>query len=493
MSKRTVCSVDCEIPGGLSEFIDFESKTSLLDWHIILFNPSMISFVYSNGSYQGKPCLNDDRSFRLREAADHWRHEIAEAFRAGKTIFIFLPQFQEVFVDTGKREYSGTGRNRRTTRIVASFNNYHILPIQMEVKASEGKGIKLAKEADLIGDYWREFVDYSEYKVLISGNIGTPLLTTKTGAKTVGSLIQSKETRGALVLLPYLHLGDEEFLRTVEEGSDSSDESEIDDHEEEVWTETGRIFGKKLLKCLIGIDKVLKVASATTPPPNWVGAPRYVLPKEATLRVELLKVEDDLQELTAKKVELKTRIVHEGALRSLLYEKGTALELAILQALKLLGFKAEPYRDKKSEFDAVFESAEGRLLGEAEGKDNNAVNVDKLRQLEMNIHEDFERDGVTDVAKGVLFGNAYRLHPLAERGEYFTEKCMTAAKRNGTALVRTPDLFRAAQYLSDQDDQDFAKKCRQAILTAKGEIVSFPDISSTGMEAEVKEANDGDN
>jgi hypothetical protein len=58
----------------------------------------------------------------------------------------------------------------------------------------------------------------------------------------------------------------------------------------------------------------------------------------------------------------------------------------------------------------VFESEEGRLIGEAEGKDNKAINVDKLRQLSMNIHEDIQREEVTTPAKGVLFGNGYRFN-----------------------------------------------------------------------------------
>jgi hypothetical protein len=68
-----------------------------------------------------------------------------------------------------------------------------------------------------------------------------------------------------------------------------------------------------------------------------------------------LKVERTLEELAAQKEELKTKIVEEGSLRPLLYEKGTPLERAILQALQLLGFQAAPYRDSESEFDVIFE------------------------------------------------------------------------------------------------------------------------------------------
>ena len=161
-------------------------------------------------------------------------------------------------------------------------------------------------------------------------------------------------------------------------------------------------------------------------------------------------------------------------LRALLYETGKLLESAVLKALRLLGFTAEPYRDGDSEFDAVFTSAEGRFLGEAEGKDTKAVNIDKLSQLERNLQEDFARDGVTEFAKGVLFGNAFRLEPPADRAPFFTGKCVSPAKRLRIALVRTPDLFESVRYLSHRTDPAYAEACRRAIFDAEGAAVAFP-------------------
>lgn len=103
-------------------------------------------------------------------------------------------------------------------------------------------------------------------------------------------------------------------------------------------------------------------------------------------------------------------------------------------------------------------------MGEAEGKDNKAINVDKLRQLAMNIHEDLEREDVTSPAKGVLFGNGYRLSAPEARDSQFTAKCISAAQSANTALVPTTELC---------EDADYAKRCRAAILTASG-VVSLP-------------------
>lgn len=107
------------------------------------------------------------------------------------------------------------------------------------------------------------------------------------------------------------------------------------------------------------------------------------------------------------------------------------MEDAIFEALRLIGFKANNYKDELSEFDVVFISLEGRFLGEAEGRDNSAINIDKLSQLERNLQEDFQKDDVKNYAHEVLFGNAYRLKPPPERRDFFTEKCLTGARRAG--------------------------------------------------------------
>jgi len=227
---------------------------------------------------------------------------------------------------------------------------------------------------------------------------------------------------------------------------------------------------------------VLRQGAESTPPPQWTTLPEYALPKEAHVRQQLLALEKELQVLTRQKEEKRAEALREAALRRLLFEKGPLLEAAIIQALTLMGFTASRYRDSQSEFDVVFEATEGRLIGEAEGKDNKPINIDKFRQLEMNLHEDFARDEITQMAKGALFGNAYRLLPLTERPDYFTAKCVSAAKRTGCALVRTPDLFRVARYLSDREDPEFGRRCREALMAAAGDIVAFPNVPEDAGE-----------
>ncbi len=92
----------------------------------------------------------------------------------------------------------------------------------------------------------------------------------------------------------------------------------------------------------------------------------------------------------------------------------------------------------------------------------------------MNIHEDLQREEVTSTAKGVLFGNSFRLTPPTERSrDTFTEKCILAAKSNGTALVTTSQLFYAAQYLTMVGAPEYAAACRFVLLNGIG-VISRP-------------------
>lgn len=463
MREKKVISVDCEIPGGYSQHVTFDSRSSLLDADIAVFYPRMAGFQSSRDLYQGKPALDSDRSFQLREAASHWRREVNDAVHAGKTVFVFLDDKHEVFVDTGERRYSGTGRNRHETQIVENFNNYMTLPLDLSFTSSHGREMRLAPTGGLLSDYWKEFGHLSTYKVLIEGErVGKPLIVTRSGSKTVATLFTNKDSGGAIILLPDINMSNRAYSTRGAGGSG--------------WTKSGREFGRKLFNNLVGIDVALRDERNVTPAPDWSTASGFTLSGEDTIKREISDAETQIQLLQEQKGQHRDRLVVLSRPKRLLYEKGIPLEEAVIEGLQVLGFSATSFKDSTSQFDVVFECPEGRFLGEVEGRDNRAINISKLRQLEMNIHEDFDRKDVDTMAKGVLFGNAFRLMPPQDRPEYFTDKCKVAAQRSGTALIRTPDLFRVIQYLSEVSDEAFASDCRRAVFETNGSVVEFPRV-----------------
>ena len=470
-----ILSVGIEIPGGGAEYVPFKSDRSLLDADIIIFQPDFSEF-FATESYQGLPSYSENTSFELQRAAEHWRCELRAALKEEKTIVIFLRRFEKFFLDSGQRTYSGTGRNQKVTRLVAESNNYTFLPVPLgDLTPARGEVINKVGDLGFLGPYWREFGANSHFELYFNGKVTQVLLTAGANDRVVGALVRIKNSPGNLVLLPCLDTDREEFTR-YDTKQDTT-----------VWTKEARAFGKRLISSIIAFDRQLRNESAATPEPEWAASPDYKLSTEDSAVEDIARYDTEIRELERQRSQAITRLESERSFRALLYESGRPLEDAIRKALNFLGFKAEAYKDSTSEFDVIFSGNEGRMLGEAEGKDNKAINIEKFSQLERNLHEDFAREGISEMAKGVLFGNAFRFLPPQQRPEFFTLKCISAAKRIDAALVRTPDLFAVIQTLKSKWDDNYAEQCRRAILTTHGDVVAFPVTEiPTAVESEVE-------
>lgn len=465
--KYNIISIGSQIPGGVTEFEQFTSKISLLEYDIIIITPNIDSFLKYTDDYQGKHCLSDSNSFLLQESFQHWKREISEAFKAGKTVIFNLIDKIEIYIDSGQRTYSGTGRNQKTTRHVNLVNNYDFIPFKINLITASGKSIILDNEPSF-SQYWSAFEKYTTFRVIITADNVSPTFKTKSGNKMVGGKLKSKENEGKIIFLPFLNFESDNYIK--KNGSKLQ------------WSEEAIKFGKQYIDSIVQLNYSLKSENSITPEPDWAKKNIYILPQEASLRNQIIQVEKKISELDLERNRLLDQLNNEASYRILLYGKGLELEKNIIKILILLGFTAHNYKSSDSEFDVIFQYNEGRFLGEIEGKDNKPISVDKLRQLEMNIAEDLQRDEVSEPAKAVLFGNANRLIDINERKEFFTDKCITAAKRTGTALVRTQDLFFVGQYLNNNNDEIFKMRCREAIFSANGEIVVFPTPEQNQVE-----------
>lgn len=466
--SKIILSVGFEVPGGEVEQVELLSDRSLLDADIILFQPEIPS-THGEDTYQGKRCLSDDGSFRMREAIAHWRRELSAAADAGKLVVVLLASPEVVYAATGRKEWSGTGRNARATRIVDELHAYSAIPTKWNFRPASGSEMAVAQEARFFSPYWTEFANQSQYRLYIEAEEAKPLVYTKSGARLVGAYV--KKGRGALVGVPAFSFDEDDFIET----------REVDGKNQVFWTDEAEQFGKRLIATLVSMANSLASESTLCPPPEWVTGNEFRLPAEDTIENAISEVTEQMTCLEERRRTLEEELAAAGELRQLLFEQGKPLEMVVRRALQIMGFQAFAYQEGDSEFDVVFQSEEGRFIGEVEGRDNKAINIDKFSQLERNLSEDFAREEVDTYAKGVLFGNAYRLRPLAEREIGFTEKCLTAAQRLQAALVQTADLFPPARYLSEHNDPTYASACRQAILFAKGTIVTFPKPPGTHL------------
>lgn len=465
---KNILTVGCEIPGGLGECVEFNSKTSLLDADFVLFCPDF-GYYHSSQEYKGKPRLSDSSSFQLQEVINHWRRELNYFLKIGKTVFMIMSDRKKIYVNTYGEEDSGIDLISTTTDRVRPLSNYDLLPFSTKIVESKGGSMRLHPDKNLLRGYWQQFGNESEYHVhMEESDSFRPVVVTRHGGRIVGGIFRYKNG-GALVALPWINFDREEFY-------DEGQRAEDDDVDEEwTWTPKAIEWGKKYLKALESLDKTIRSQSETTPVPQWAQDDKFRTNQEIALSEEFVQIQTKISDLEKKREEVREKLADAGFLKGLLFEQGHALENAILEAMRLMGFVADTYRDSDSEFDAVLECPEGRCLGEVEGRDNKPISIEKMRQLFLNIHEDLSREEVSDPAKGILFGNAHRLSPPSDRpAEHFTAKCMSAAKGNGTALIRTCDLFEVAKALVDEPDEEFAALCRKAIFNTVGEEVKFP-------------------
>jgi len=475
-----IISVGFDVPGSQVKSVKHDSQASLLDADIVIFNPDISG--YSHGeSFQGKPSLDENTSFKLSDNISRWHTELLAAFGSGKTIFVFMTAARPVFVDTGQRQYSGTGRSRSTTRLLSELEPYSAIPTSLgKLVRAVGERMKPSADLGLLAGYWHDFGKFSKYEVYIEGFKGKPLIVTQAGDMTVAALLRKKDSRGALILLPPPDL-DQAVAETCDAIGKTRSKTSKDGQSLAVLgknlDKARIIIGTKFFNALAAIGKAVHADSELTPPPAWSSQQSFVLAQESAINAELVKKEEEIAALRQQRENLLAKLNEALVLKNLVFEKGKPLERSIVLALNLLGFKAAPYKEGDSEFDVVFVGPDGkRLLGEAEGKDDRPINIDKLDQLDRNVREDFQRLEITEYAKGVLFGNAYRFTVPLDRGPFFTDKCLLGAKRSGVALVRTVDLFYVARYLNETDNPQFTLECRTAILETEGGVVSFPTV-----------------
>ncbi len=306
------------LPPDELEFKSMRLQTSLLDYDISVFNPDISSF-YGVGyeHYQGKPALNDTNSFKLQEQLAHWRREVLGAVKAGKTVVLLLNELQEVYVATGQKTYSGTGRNRQTTRHVTNITNYSLIPGGIDVVNSRGTSMKLIGQDNALTNYWAELETLSEFRVLVSGEGIRPLIVTKTGDKAAGAYLKYKDARGTLVLLPYIDFDRKHFTRTTRNGN-------------ELWTDKAFQVSKQFISAIVGVDNFFIQGGEYSPLPDWVTHDRFALAEEQNIRSELLTLETKIVSIQKEKEKLQQTLVTETEIKGLLYEKGKPLEAAIL-------------------------------------------------------------------------------------------------------------------------------------------------------------------
>lgn len=433
--KYIVIAVDLFVDRKDVRSVHFESKASLLDADIVIIDPSKLNRLW------GAAERRRDGILRLRstQGSDNllallaWRQgEIQRLLQAGKIIFAFMAPLTGC--DCQIRDSS---RYRRLT-------NYDWVPEVGELlvnilETGSGSSLVLQKSDHPMAQFFSAFRNELAYSAYLRIEAESPEFFFATNKTDNPVAADFSIGNGHLILLP-------SFRKTPE---------------------PAKLFGV-LIQCA---RKYLE-REMRTPPPEWVKG--FELPGESEILAEISIIDERIGEEKQRRKQAEKQLVEVVRFKDLLFEQGRPLEDAVIAAMNVLGFDAKRFKKEDKEHDVVLESPEGRIVAEVEGKDNDAIHIDKLDQLSRVVDEDFEERGT--YADGILIGNAYRLRDPQSRPRQFTKKVHIAAKRKLFILLTTPELFRATQrLLANPDDEDFKRRCREALLVAKGTEVHFPD------------------
>lgn len=468
---KTINGIGFLIPSENNDSLRLDSTSSLSETDIAVFSPNFLTTDYSiyegssfsGGNYEGKKLYNKESSSKILDHIKHWKRELLHFVSNGGTLFVVLCKKEDFYVYTGTKAISGTGRNQKVTNHVSPCSNYDFLPFP-ETNYYPSAGKKVFVQSSTFKNIANQFEDFFSFETyIVNEKISNPSFTTKNKDRILGASLKYGD--GLLIFIPNINFEIEKFTKYDKKTG------------KEYWTTEALKKGKIFANNLVEIDNSLRQKQNKTPKPDWLNEKSFEL-KDALKTKDLIK--KNLLEIEKRKKEnkiLEIVLEDQEVLKDLLFETGKPLELAVSAALKILGYKTENYDDGELELDQVITSPEGfRYIGECEGKDNKDIDVSKFRQLLDGLNADFEKENVIEKAFGLLIGNPQRLIKPEERTLDFTLKCKSGAQREKIGLIKTTDLFFICRYIKENNDNEFAKKCRIEIHNQLGDIIKFPKI-----------------
>lgn len=415
MDKLNIIGLGIYGTDDIEEIVDiepFSSQTSLLDYSSAIISVEGIVYEYVNtpGKFQGLDCLDDDnKSARLVSDMSRRKNEIIELLKQGNNIFVILPSEQYLYIRTGKKEYSGTGRNRAVTNIVNIFNMLSFLPVDIKTVKATGQNIKYVGD-ERFNIIKEEILHDLRYYSYISEGEGKSLLQIANTTKSVGMLIEY--LNGKIILLP-------EF----------ADENLYDSDKE--W----ELAIGKCINTLVTLDADLKQSPAGFKLPEWTK--NFLIPTEKEELKKLNIYEKQLEEIK-NMISCQEIVIKELQRLKLAFSStGENLEKICKEIFLKLGFTDLPSENNRS--DLVLKYGSMDIVVEIKGL-NKSAGEKNAAQLEKWVSEHIEK--YDKQPKAILLVNAFRNIKLDERDEdVFPKQMLKYAINREQCLLSTTQFL----------------------------------------------------
>ena len=191
---------------------------------------------------------------------------------------------------------------------------------------------------------------------------------------------------------------------------------------------------------------------------------RYRLPDEETAADRLESLQKEERDL-AERIEMaEMQLDSEKRFKKLLYEQGDVLEIAVWEALEVLGGTVSRPEVGSNEEDGrlALPSGESAML-EIKGR-GNSIKLQDVRQLHdwmENAYHNEQWEG-----NGILVVNAYISEDPVDRQNPFPDNCIRAAQRYGIYLITSEQLFEEIRAV--QEDRENQESFWESILETSG-------------------------
>lgn len=293
----------------------FGSDISVFDYDVVFWDPEKSFDNYGPyDTYMGLPSLSDFNSSQIKTDVQRRRTEFREFIEAGRVLVVVARPPQTCYIQTGRSEYSGTGRNARKRNFVEQFDIWSAL-------AADSIGLQKARgdRIETLGDgplqaVIRKYTKDLAYTATMSSPPGTAVATVAGTSRRVASFLSSKGG-GALVVIP-----DTTFIPSRNEQG-----------ELRRWPKRATDFQVELLEAIESL-----IGSSEVARPSW--ASDYSTASQREARAAIKKQQSVVSRARGKLATLQADAEAADLRDQLFLGTGRQLELRVKDVFDQLGF-----------------------------------------------------------------------------------------------------------------------------------------------------------
>lgn len=397
-----------------TEYIKLSDATTILESDMVVLELEWLLSEYDTyGNYNGIPELTTNNSIQVVNDMKKRKAELFEFLNSGKTVVILNGNDEYRYRYTGRKEYSGTGKNTRVTNIVTEIHPYEILPEKITTFKLEGNSIALNNSK--VSDFFQKYKDNFRYVTVYDEVEKNAILFKIQNTDKVVSFYK-KINNGLLLFMPSLNF-------------------------EKLTKEKGQKLEKQYFDDIYGLAKILNSNEEVLLPEY---SNKYLLPNEEIMKKDIESEKLKLEELQ-KSIENKEKILQELQIEKIIFTgSGTLLEKMIVKELKNIGFQIIKYDENGKDEDIVVSYNDKIAVIEVKGVDGSATEKHTSQTVKWKSMYHIEND---ILPKGILIVNAFKSKDLENRQDTFPAQMLKYAKQQEICLLSTLQVYNIKCYL----------------------------------------------